>query len=345
MVVQGRKVAQLGGAKMEAVAIKPVRTKADRIVKWNRKDLLGLEELSVDEITLILDTAESFKEVSTRTIKKVPALRGTTIVNLFFEPSTRTRTSFELAAKRLSADTINISSSTSSVVKGETLRDTLANIEAMKTDMVVIRHSAAGAPHFLAGRSRSSIINAGDGMHEHPTQGLLDMFTMREKLGKIAGLKVSIIGDIAHSRVARSNIWGLTKFGAHVTVCGPTTLMPPEIHSMNNVEVAPNLRAALEDADVVYVLRIQRERQESKLLPTIREYVRFFGIDREKLRAAPSSAVIMHPGPINRNVELASDVADGPNSLILEQVTNGLAVRMAVLYLLAGGEVSDEASD
>jgi aspartate carbamoyltransferase catalytic subunit len=329
---------------MEAVAIKPARTETDMQVQWNRKDLLGLEELSVGEIELILDTAESFKEVSTRTIKKVPALRGTTIVNLFFEASTRTRTSFELAAKRLSADVLNISSTTSSVVKGETLHDTLANIEAMKTDMVVIRHSAAGAPHFLAARSRSAVINAGDGMHEHPTQGLLDMFTMREKLGKIAGLKVAIIGDIAHSRVARSNIWGLTKFGAHVTVCGPATLMPPDVHKMN-VTVAPNLRSALEDADVVYVLRIQLERQKSKLLPTLREYVRFFGVDRESLRAAPPSAIIMHPGPINRNIELASDVADGPNSVILEQVTNGVAVRMAALYLLAGGEVTDEASD
>ena len=342
-VAYSSKVVRLGGANMEAVAIKPVRTEVDRRTEWNRKDLLGLEELSVDEIRLILDTAKSFKEVSTRTIKKVPALRGTTIVNFFLEPSTRTRISFELAAKRLSADTINISSSTSSVVKGETLRDTLSNIEAMKTDMVVIRHSAAGAPHFLAARSRSSIINAGDGMHEHPTQGLLDMFTIREKLGKIAGLKVSIIGDIAHSRVARSNIWGLTKFGAHVTVCGPATLMPPDIHEMN-VEVAPDLRAALEDADVVYVLRIQLERQKNKLLPTIREYVRFFGIDREKLRAAPPSAIIMHPGPINRNIELASDVADGPNSVILEQVTNGVAVRMGVLYLLAGGEVIEEST-
>jgi aspartate carbamoyltransferase catalytic subunit len=326
---------------MEAVAIRPVKTKTKREAGWSRKDLLGLEELSAEEIALVLDTAESFKEVSTRTIKKVPALRGTTIVNMFLEPSTRTRASFELAAKRLSADTLNIASSTSSVVKGETLQDTLANIEAMKTDMVVIRHSASGAPHFVAARSHSSIINAGDGMHEHPTQGLLDMFTIREKLGKIAGLKVSIIGDIAHSRVARSNIWGLTKFGAHVTVCGPATLMPPDIEKMN-VEVAPNLRAALEDADVVYVLRIQLERQKSKLLPTIREYVRFFGVDREKLRAAPPSAVIMHPGPINRNIELASDVADGPNSVILEQVTNGVAVRMAVLYLLAGGEVVEE---
>jgi aspartate carbamoyltransferase catalytic subunit len=329
---------------MEAVAIKPARTETDKRIEWNRKDLLGLEELSVEEIELVLDTAESFKEVSTRTIKKVPALRGTTIVNLFFEASTRTRTSFELAAKRLSADVLNISSTTSSVVKGETLRDTLANIEAMKTDMVVIRHSAAGAPHFLAARSRSSVVNAGDGMHEHPTQGLLDMFTMREKLGRIAGLKVAIIGDIAHSRVARSNIWGLTKFGAHVTVCGPATLMPPGIDKMN-VTVAPNLRAALEDADVIYVLRIQLERQKSKLLPTLREYVRFFGVDKERLRAAPPSAIIMHPGPINRNIELASDVADGPNSVILEQVTNGVAVRMAVLYLLAGGEVTDETSD
>jgi len=326
---------------MEAVAIRPVKARTKTEAGWSRKDLVGLEELSGEEIGLILDTAESFKEVSTRTIKKVPALRGTTIVNMFLEPSTRTRASFELAAKRLSADTLNIAGSTSSVVKGETLQDTLANIEAMKTDMVVIRHSSSGAPHFLAARSQSSIINAGDGMHEHPTQGLLDMFTIRERLGKIEGLKVSIIGDISHSRVARSNIWGLTKFGAHVTVCGPATLIPPDIEKMN-VEVAPNLRAALEDADVVYVLRIQLERQKSKLLPTIREYVRFFGINRENLRAAPPSAVIMHPGPINRNIELASDVADGPNSVILEQVTNGVAVRMAVLYLLAGGEVVEE---
>jgi aspartate carbamoyltransferase catalytic subunit len=326
---------------MEAVAIRPVNAKTKEETGWTRKDLVGLEDLSAEEIGLILDTAESFKEVSTRTIKKVPALRGTTIVNMFLEPSTRTRASFELAAKRLSADTLNIAGSSSSVVKGETLQDTLANIEAMKTDMVVIRHSSSGAPHFLAERCTSSIINAGDGMHEHPTQGLLDMFTIRERLGKIAGLKVSIIGDIAHSRVARSDIWGLTKFGAHVTVCGPATLIPPEIERMN-VEVAPNLRAALEDADVVYVLRIQLERQKSKLLPTIREYVRFFGVNRERLRAAPPSAVIMHPGPINRNIELASDVADGPNSVILEQVTNGVAVRMAVLYLLAGGEVVEE---
>jgi aspartate carbamoyltransferase catalytic subunit len=329
---------------VEAVATKPVNTQTGSRVKWNRKDLLGLEDLTVEEIELILDTAESFKEVSTRAIKKVPALRGKTIVNLFFEPSTRTRTSFELAAKRLSADVLNVSSSTSSVVKGETLHDTLANIEAMKTDMVVIRHSSSGAPHFLAARCRSSIVNAGDGMHEHPTQGLLDMFTIREKLGRIAGLKVSIIGDIAHSRVARSNIWGLVKMGAHVTVCGPATLLPPDIHKMN-VTVASNLREALAGADVVYVLRIQLERQNGKLLPTIREYVRFFGVDKEKMRAAPPTAIIMHPGPINRNVELASDVADGPNSVILEQVTNGLAVRMAVLYLLAGSEVTDETSD
>ena len=329
---------------MEAVAIKPTSAGTVRHTQWSRKDLLGLEQLSVEEMQLILDTAASFKEVSTRTIKKVPALRGTTIANMFFEASTRTRASFELAAKRLSADVLNISSTTSSVVKGETLQDTLATIEAMKTDMVVIRHSAAGAPHFLAARSRSSIVNAGDGMHEHPTQALLDMFTMREKLGGIAGLHVAIIGDIAHSRVARSNIWGLTKFGAHVTVCGPATLMPPDIHKMN-VRVAPNVRAAFEGVDVVYVLRIQQERQESKLLPSLREYVRLFGVDREKLRAAPASAIVMHPGPINRNNELASDVADGPNSAILAQVTNGVAVRMAVLYLLAGGEVTDETSD
>lgn len=309
---------------------------------WQRKDLLGLEELSVQEINLILDTAESFKEISTRPIKKVPALRGKTIVNLFFEPSTRTRTSFELAAKRLSADTVNISASVSSVQKGETLMDTVKNIEAMKIDAVVMRHSCAGACHFLARNIGSPVINAGDGAHEHPTQGLLDMFTIREKKGKIEGLKVAILGDIAHSRVARSNIWGLRKLGAEVTVCGPATLMPPDIEKMG-VRVTCRLDEALQDADVVNVLRIQLERQKAGLFPGVREYARIFGINKEKLsKMARPDLVIMHPGPINRGVELTPDVADGPFSVILEQVTNGLAVRMAVLFLVCGTAVTKE---
>lgn len=313
---------------------------------WQRKDLLGLEELDAEEINLILDTAASFKEISTRPIKKVPALRGKTIVNLFFEPSTRTRTSFELAAKRLSADTVNISASTSSTQKGETLMDTVRNIEAMKIDAVVMRHSCAGACHFLAQNIQASVINAGDGAHEHPTQGLLDIFTIREKKGKIKGLKVSIIGDIAHSRVARSNIWGLKKLGAEVTVCGPATLIPPEIEKIG-VRVTYQLEEALKDADVVNVLRLQTERQKAGLFPGIREYARLFGINRERLKkTARTDLLVMHPGPINRGVELTSDVADGPFSVILEQVTNGLAVRMAVLFLVCGtSAVREENTD
>lgn len=303
-------------------------------LNWNRKDLLGLEDLSKEEIELILNTAESFKEVSERAVKKVPALRGKTVVNLFFEPSTRTRTSFELAAKRLSADILNIAIQSSSTSKGETFKDTAKNIEAMKIDIIIMRHAASGAPHMLARSIQSSVINAGDGSHEHPTQALLDMFTMKQKKGQIAGLKVSIIGDITHSRVARSNIWGLKKLGADVTVCGPRTLIPVEIEKMG-VKVTCDLREALRDTDVVNVLRIQHERQQTGLFPSIREYVNRFGINRDMLKYAKKDLVVMHPGPINRGVELTPEISDGPHSVILDQVTNGIAVRMAVLYLIA----------
>jgi len=307
------------------------------MVKWTRKDLLGIEELSVEEIVLILETAESFKEVSTRSIKKVPALRGQTVVNFFFEPSTRTRTSFELAAKRLSADILNISASTSSVVKGESLKDTARNIEAMNVDIIVVRHASSGVPHMLAKLLKPSIINAGDGSHEHPTQALLDIFTIKEKKGSIQGLNVSIIGDIAHSRVARSNIWGLTKLGARVSVCGPSTLIPRDIERMG-VKATYNIEEAIEGADVLMALRMQLERQEKNLFPSIREYAINFGLDKEKLAHAKKDVLIMHPGPINRGVELTSDIADGPHSVILEQVTNGIAVRMAVMYLVSGDD-------
>ncbi|MCM8781585.1 MAG: aspartate carbamoyltransferase catalytic subunit [Candidatus Omnitrophica bacterium] len=303
-------------------------------VKWVRKDLLGLEDLSKEEIELILDTAESFKEISERPVKKVPALRGKTVVNLFFEPSTRTRTSFELAAKRLSADIVNIAIQTSSTSKGETFKDTAKNIEAMKIDIIIMRHPASGTPHMLARSVTSSIINAGDGSHEHPTQGLLDIFTMKQKKGRIKELNVSIIGDITHSRVARSNIWGLNKLGAKVTVCGPKTLIPPDIERLG-VKVTYNLKEALSDADVVNILRIQHERQQKGLFPSLREYVNRFGINRDVLRYAKKGLIIMHPGPINRGVELTPEVADGSYSVILDQVTNGIAVRMAVLYLIA----------
>ena len=306
---------------------------------WNRKDLLGLEQLDAEEIKLILDTAESFKEISTREIKKVPTLRGRTIVNLFFEPSTRTRTSFELAAKRLSADTVSISASTSSVVKGETLKDTARNIEAMKIDMIIMRHSCSGAPDMLAKTISSSVVNAGDGAHEHPTQGLLDLFTIREKRKKIKGLKVAIVGDILHSRVARSDIWGLKKLGAEVILCGPPTLMPPEIEKMG-VRVSYDLRDLIKEVDVVNLLRIQLEREERNLFPSLREYAVLFGLNKDVLKGAKKDLVIMHPGPINRGIELSPDLADGPYSVILDQVTNGIAVRMAVLFLLLGGHKS-----
>ncbi len=304
-------------------------------VTWTKKDLLGLEELSTAEIELILQTADSFKEISQRPIKKVPTLRGKTVVLFFFEPSTRTRTSFELAAKRMSADIINIQTSASSLAKGETLKDTAKNIEAMKVDMIIMRHSSAGAPHLLSRSVAPSIINAGDGSHEHPTQGLLDIFTIKEHKKKIAGLTVSIIGDLAHSRVARSNIWGLTKLGAKVTVCGPATLMPVEIEKLG-VKVTYDIKEAIEGADVINLLRIQTERQSQNLLPSIREYAMEFGLDAEKMKYAKKDVLIMHPGPINRGVEITPEVADGPYSVILEQVTNGIAVRMAVLYLVSG---------
>jgi aspartate carbamoyltransferase catalytic subunit len=310
-----------------------------RVLKGS--NLLGLEDVSAEDIASILDTAESFREVLDRPIKKVPALRGQTVANLFFENSTRTRMSFELAEKRLSADSVNFSASGSSVSKGETLKDTARNIEAMNVDTLVMRHPAAGAPHYLAANLDARVINAGDGFHEHPTQGLLDIFTMRRKLGRIEGLKVAIIGDIAHSRVARSNIWGLRKLGASVAVCGPSTLMPIEIEQMG-VDVHWRVEEAVEGADVVLVLRIQLERQKAALFPSLREYAKRFGVNSEKLAHAKDNVVVMHPGPMNRGVEIAQDVADGPFSVILQQVTNGVAVRMAVLYLLSGVEVPKE---
>ena len=306
-------------------------------MKLNRKDVLGIRELSVEEIRLIIDTAESFLEVSTREIKKVPTLRGRTVVNLFYEPSTRTRTSFEIAGKRLSADTINISASTSSVVKGETLIDTAKNLEAMNPDIIVIRHSAAGAPHLRAGLLRQSVINAGDGAHEHPTQALLDMMTIRSKKGRIEGLQVAIIGDIAHSRVARSNILGLTKMGARVSVAGPATMIPRGIEKMG-VIAHTRIEEAIRDADIVMMLRIQTEREHQSIFPSLREYAQYFSLNRRNIELAKPDALVMHPGPINRGVEISPDIADGPRSIILDQVTNGVAVRMALLYLLTGGD-------
>lgn len=302
------------------------------------KDLLEIKGLEKEEIHLILDTAESFKEVTGRDIKKVPTLRGKTVVNLFFEPSTRTRTSFELAAKRLSADVINFSVSSSSVSKGETLLDTARNIEAMRSDFIVIRHSASGAPHILARHLKSSVINAGDGFHEHPTQALLDMYTIREKKGRIEGLKVAVIGDVAHSRVARSNIHGLTRLGADVRIVSPPTLIPKEIENLG-VTVFYGLEEALSGVDVIMVLRLQLERQGKNYFPTLREYAQLYCLTEERVRDAKGDAMIMHPGPINRGVEISPGVADGLSSVILDQVTNGLAVRMAVLYLLSGVNV------
>lgn len=301
---------------------------------WERKDLLGLEDLSREEIELILQTAESFKEVSTRDIKKVPALRGKTVVNLFYEPSTRTRVSFEVAAKRLSADVINIAVETSSVRKGETLIDTGKNIQALKADIIVMRHDYSGAAVILARNLEISVVNAGDGWHEHPTQALLDMFTLKEKLGRIEGLKVSIVGDIAHSRVARSNIWGLTKLGAKVTVCAPKMLIPVGIEQ-TGIYITHDIEEALENADAVNVLRMQFERDEGNAFPKQLEYFRNFGITQERLKKAKKDIIVMHPGPLNRGIEISSEVADGANSVILEQVTNGIAVRMAVLFLVA----------
>jgi aspartate carbamoyltransferase catalytic subunit len=308
------------------------------------KHLLGIRGLSAREITQVLDTADSFRDISRREIKKVPALRGRTVINLFFEPSTRTRTSFEIAAKRLSADAVNISASTSSVTKGETLMDTARNLEAMSPDVIVIRHSSAGAPHQLARICRAGIVNAGDGAHEHPTQALLDALTIRERKGRIAGLKVAIIGDILHSRVARSNIYLLTKLGATVRLAGPGTLVPAEFAELveEGVIVEPRIEGALEGADVVMILRIQRERQTSAFFPSMREYAVHYGLNLKRLDMAAPDAIVMHPGPMNRGIEIASDVADGARSLILDQVTNGLAVRMAILYLLVGSPQGTE---
>jgi len=308
------------------------------------KDLVGLAPLSAEQIRLILDTAEPFKEVSERPIKKVPALRGKTIVNLFFEASTRTRISFEFAEKRLSADTVNVAASGSAVQKGETLVDTARNLEAMRIDMVVIRHPSSGAAEFLGRRIRSNVVNAGDGKHEHPTQALLDLLTLRDKFGRIEGLKVCLVGDVLHSRVARSDIWGLLKLGAQVAVCGPRTLLPRRIEELG-VTVFEHVADAIQWADALNVLRLQLERMEAGFIPSVREYYRVFGVTAERLEKAPRPLTIMHPGPMNRGVEIDSRVADGPHSVILDQVTNGVAVRMAVLYLLAGGkpELADAA--
>lgn len=311
---------------------------------WIRKDLLGLEDLTEAEIRLLLDTAYSFKEVLDRPIKKVPSLRGKTVATLFFEPSTRTRSSFELAAKRLSADTMTIAVQGSSLSKGESLKDMAKNIEAMKVDILVMRHPASGSCHFLARALKSSVVNAGDGSHEHPTQGLLDLLTIEERKKKIAGLKVSIVGDILHSRVARSNIWGLSKLGAEVTVCGPKTLLPVGIEQMK-VRVTCDLDEAIEGADVLNILRIQLERQKSSFFPSLREYAKTFCITPERLRRAKKDLLILHPGPMNRGIEIAPDVADGPYSVILDQVTNGIAVRMAVLFLVAGVSGKEDADE
>jgi aspartate carbamoyltransferase catalytic subunit len=301
------------------------------------KDLLDLESLTAEQITAILDTAEPLKAISLRTIKKVPTLRSATIVNLFFEASTRTRVSFEFAEKRMSADAVNVAIGNSSVSKGETLVDTARNLEAMKIDMVVIRHQASGAARFLAERIESNVINAGDGTHEHPTQGLLDLLTLRDRWGSLVGKRVCLCGDVLHSRVARSNIHGLRKLGAEVAVCGPRSLLPNGAEEALGVTVFDRIEAAIEWADALNVLRLQLERMTAGYIPSLREYNRVFGVTRERLERAPRDLLILHPGPMNRGVEIDSDVADGPHSLILDQVTNGVAVRMAVLYLLRGG--------
>lgn len=305
-------------------------------VAWQRKDLLSLRELSAEEIGKILSTATVFKEILGRPIKKVPALQGRTVVNLFVEPSTRTRISFELAAVRLSADVVSLDRESSSIRKGETLKDTARNLEALQAGTIVIRHRSAGAAHFLAERLKASVINAGDGSHEHPTQGLLDAFTIQERMGKIAGVRVLIVGDIIHSRVARSNLWALTKLGAKVKLVGPSTLLPKEFAELG-VEVSHDLEGALEEADVINLLRIQHERQVHSRVPSIGEYAALFGLTTERFRRCKPGVLLMHPGPIHRGVEIASELADGANSVILDQVTNGLAVRMAVLYLVSGG--------
>lgn len=314
---------------------------SEATVQWTRKDLLGIRDLSRKEIELVLETAKSFQEISLRPVKKVPALRGKTVAHLFYEPSTRTRISFELAAKRLSADTFHIAANTSSIVKGETLKDTAHNIEALKVNLIVMRHPSSGACHRLAGQLKAGVVNAGDGINEHPTQALLDMFTIKEKKGRIQGIKITFVGDILHSRVTRSNIWGLTKLGAEVTVCGPRTLLPAEIEKLG-VRVTTNLKEAVRDADVINLLRIQLERQKDCFFPSIREYATAYQINREILKSAKPDVLIMHPGPVNRGIEITSEVVDGPFSVILDQVTNGLAVRMAVLFLLSGAVPGEE---
>jgi aspartate carbamoyltransferase catalytic subunit len=308
---------------------------------WNRKHLLDIESLTADEINTVLDTAQAFKAVGERAIKKVPALRGKTVVLLFIEPSTRTRISFELAAQRLTADIINFTAEASSLKKGETLKDTARNLEALNADIIIIRHSATGAPHFLARVLKASVINAGDGAHEHPTQALLDTFTIREKKGRIAGLKVTILGDILYSRVARSNIWALSKLGAQVTLCGPSTLVP-RVFEQVGCRVTHDVNEAIADADIINLLRIQHERQRKTMFPSISEYASLFGLTKSRLASTKPDALIMHPGPINRGVEIDSDIADGERSVILEQVTNGLAVRMATLFLVNGGKGPQE---
>jgi aspartate carbamoyltransferase catalytic subunit len=304
-------------------------------MKLLKKDILDIGDLSVGEIDLILETAESLKEISTRKIKKVPTLRGKTVINLFYEASTRTRTSFEIAAKRLSADTVNISTSTSSVVKGETLIDTAKTLESMNPDIIVIRHSASGAPHILSKLLQQSVINAGDGKHEHPTQALLDMMTIRERKGTLKGLKVAIVGDIAHSRVARSNIHGLLKMGSQVALCGPPAMMPKDIGKLG-VTLHADMGQAIRDVDVIMMLRIQFERQGTSVFPSMREYAHYYCLTSDRVNSAKDDVLIMHPGPINRGIEIAPDVAYGPYSVILDQVANGVALRMALLYLLAG---------
>ena len=307
--------------------------------EWTKKDLVGLEHLTAEEITLLLEQARAFKQVSLRPIKKVPALRGRTVVLFFLEPSTRTRTSFELAAKRLSADILNIQGTATSLEKGETILDTVRNIEAMKIDILVMRHGVSGVPAMVSKQAQASVVNAGDGSHEHPTQALVDLYTLLEQKKKIKGLNVSIVGDIVHSRVARSNIWGLTKLGAKVTLCGPPTLLPKDMEKLG-VKVTYNLKEAIEGADALMLLRLQLERQQQNLLPSIREYAELFGVTQTKLKWGKPDLLVMHPGPVNRGIELSPAVADGKQSVILDQVTNGIAVRMAVLYLVSGGKLS-----
>ena len=313
------------------------------MTRWTRKDLLGLEELSKEEILLLLDQARAFKEISLRPIKKVPALRGRTVALCFLEPSTRTRASFELAAKRLSADLLSFQGNSSSLVKGETVVDTARNIEAMHVDVMVIRHNTSGVPAMVARAVKASVVNAGDGSHEHPTQGLVDLFTILEKKGRIEGLNVLIVGDILHSRVARSDLWGLTKLGAKVTLCGPPTLVPPTLEAFGT-KICYRMEEALGQADVVITLRLQLERQQEQYIPSFREYSRLYGLSREKLAKVKPELIVMHPGPVNRGVELEPEVADGPQSVILDQVTNGIAVRMAVLYLVCGAQTTDESA-